>query len=79
VNKELPLCSSEKIVKALERAGFRPARRSKGSHQAFIKETAERKYITIVVLGKKEVPRGTLRAILERAGLSVEEFRKLLR
>jgi predicted RNA binding protein YcfA (HicA-like mRNA interferase family) len=79
VSKKIPLCSSDKIVKALKRAGFQPARHSKGSHQAFVKETAERKYITIVILGKKEVPRGTLKSILDQAGLSVEEFTKYLR
>ncbi len=78
MSEELPPCSSEQIVKALERAGFRPARRAKGSHQAFVRETPERKYITTVVLGKRQVPRGTLRKILELAGLSADELRRML-
>ena len=50
MTEDLPLCSSEKIIKALGRAGFKPARHPKRSHQAFVKETPTRKYITIVVL-----------------------------
>ncbi len=33
----------------------------------------------IVVLGKKQVPRGTFKKILLQAGLSYEEFVKLVR
>ena len=79
MNADVPLCSSAKIVAALKRAGFKPGRRSKGSHQAFIRATPERKYITIVVLGKRQVPRGTLEDIIEKAGMTVEEFRGYLR
>jgi len=39
----------------------------------------ERKFITVVPLGKKEIPRGTLDDILKLAGLTVEEFLQLLR
>jgi predicted RNA binding protein YcfA (HicA-like mRNA interferase family) len=79
VSDRLPLCSSRQVISALERAGFRPARRSKGSHQTFVRETAERKIITVVPLGKREIPRGTLENILKLAGLTPEEFRRLLR
>jgi len=76
----LPLCSSAQVVRALERAGFRASRRSAGSHQAFerIEDDGTRR-VAIVVLGKREIPRGTLRAILRQAGLTLDEFRSLLR
>ena len=38
-----------------------------------------RTYLTVVVLGKREIPRGTLRSIIERAGMTVEEFKTYLR
>lgn len=38
-----------------------------------------RKYITIVVIGKRQVPRGTLRSILKQAGLTAEDFLGYLR
>ncbi|HYU20455.1 MAG TPA: type II toxin-antitoxin system HicA family toxin [Chloroflexota bacterium] len=79
MSQRLPLCSSREVVRALERAGFRPARRSKGSHQTFVLQRPERKFITVVPLGKKEIPRGTLDDILKLAGLTVEEFLQLLR
>lgn len=40
---ELPLLSSKEIIRALKRAGFKPARKSNGSHQAFVKEIKEKK------------------------------------
>jgi predicted RNA binding protein YcfA (HicA-like mRNA interferase family) len=79
VSEQLPLCSSKQVVNALKRAGFRPARRSKGSHQTFVREAGGRKYTTVVVLGKRVIPRGTLENILKLAGMSAEEFWRLLR
>ena len=79
MTNEIPLCSSRQVVNALRRAGFVPARRSKGSHQAFVRVGPDgKRYTTVVVLGKAVIPRGTLRGILDLAGLSVEEFRRHL-
>lgn len=75
-----PLCSSREIVNALKRAGCTEAKtKGNGSHLAMVRVTEERKYVTVVVLGKKEVPRGTLKDILEKAGLTVEEFIEFLK
>ena len=75
----LPLCSSDEIVHALERAGFRPARSAKGTHLAMSKEIGGRTVTTVVILGKREVPRGTLQGILRLAEISPGEFTTLLR
>lgn len=77
---KLPLCSSAQIVSALKRAGFKTMGKSRGSHQVFAEdqENPARRYCT-VVLGKREVPRGTLKEILKQAGLSDEEFIRLLK
>ena len=72
---EVPLCSSNEIINALRRAGFKPARRAKGDHQVYVRERSDgRKDITLVHLGQREVARYTLRNIIQRAGMTVEEF-----
>jgi len=73
-----PLCSSKKCIAALKRAGFEPTHGS-GDHQAFKKVTQERTYVTIVVLGQKEIARGTMGDIIEKAGMTVEEFLSYLK
>ena len=75
----LPSLSSRKIIRALKAAGFVEAPdRGKGSHRAFVKkDTTGRIRLVIVPLGKN-IPTGTLLAILDQSGLSREEFLKLL-
>ena len=76
---KLPIVSSEDIIRALIRAGFYYApKRGKGSHLAFYKEEQKKKRL-VIVPKRKEIPRGTLLAILEQAGLSREQFLKLLK
>lgn len=76
---DVRLCSSLDVINALKRAGFVPARRATGTHQVYVRENADgTKSVTTVVLGKKEVTRGTLRNILRQASISIEEFRALL-
>lgn len=62
----------------MARAGFQP-RKAVGSHQAWSKETPERTFVTVVVLGKKEIARGTLEDIVQRAGMTMDEFRAFLK
>ncbi len=56
-------------------------RKSKGgSHRAYVKERPDGTHLaTTVVLAKKELPRGTLKQILELAQISNDEFLKLLK
>jgi len=69
----------------LERAGFRAARsshsRKKGSsHRTYVRErSGGRKDVTVVVLGKRQVPRGTLGNILRLANLAEPDFERHLR
>lgn len=75
----LPSVSSKQIVKALRKAGFTEAPdRGKGSHRAFMKRDSVGKIRLVIVPAGKDIPRGTLLAILDQAGLSREEFLKLL-
>lgn len=75
----LPLCSSNQIINALKRAGFQPASSNPGSHLTMERRTSRRVITTIVVMGKKEVPRMTLKSILRLAEMSQAEFLRHLK
>lgn len=70
---KLPLLSWRDIVKALVKAGFQVARQ-KGSHIILVKD----EYI-VPIPKHKEIKRGLLHAIIIEAGLTREEFLKLLK
>ena len=75
----LPIISSKEIVKALRAAGFENApKRGKGSHIAMMKRDHDRTRL-VIIPDRKNIPRGTLRAILDQAGLTSEEFQNLLK
>lgn len=69
----LPLVSGREVVKALERIGYY-CERQRGSHIRLYH--LERTSVTIP--NHYEVDRTTLRKILEKAGVSIEEFLGLL-
>jgi predicted RNA binding protein YcfA (HicA-like mRNA interferase family) len=52
--------------------------RQSGSHATLIDADAGRS-ATVPIHGARDVPRGTLRRIIRDAGLTVEEFRQLLK
>ena len=58
-----------------KRKGFEEGKKTRGSHRSYIKGSK----VATVVLGKKEIPRGTLRSILAQAGISEEVFLEELR
>jgi predicted RNA binding protein YcfA (HicA-like mRNA interferase family) len=69
---KLPLLSWREVVKALARAGFKVARQ-KGSHLILVKN----EYI-VPIPKHREIKRGLLQEIIAEAGLTREEFLKLL-
>jgi len=71
---KLPIISGKDCVKALEKAGFY-LKRQHGSHLILRREEP---FCQLVVPNHKTLDRGTLRAIIRQAGLSIEEFVKLL-
>lgn len=76
----MKLPSSNKLIAALTKDGFHPRGKSKrGSHQVFRKELSEGARIVVVPLGKKEIPRGTLRSIMWQAGLTEKQLADLLK
>jgi len=68
----LPLLSWRKVVKALSKDGFKVARQ-RGSHLILVKEDR-----VVPVPKYKEIKRGLLSEIMIEAGLSKEEFLRLL-
>ena len=73
----LPVISSEQLITALNKVGF-VFIRQKGSHLRLEKQT-DKGIIKLTVPRHRMIKRGTLREIIKDAGLTVEEFIKLLR
>lgn len=71
----LPAVSGRQAVAAFERAGFE-VRRQRGSH---IVMARARMPVTLSIPDHRQVKPGTLRALIRKAGLTVEEFAELLK
>jgi predicted RNA binding protein YcfA (HicA-like mRNA interferase family) len=71
---KLPVVSGAQCVKALVKAGF-VVYRQRGSHITLVRVEPSAQ---TTVPNHKELDRGTLRAIIRQAGLSVDEFIGLL-
>ena len=67
---KLPRISGRKCVKTLERLGFQVLRQ-RGSHIIMRRDFP---FAEVVVPNHNELDRGTLRSIIRKAGLSVDEF-----
>lgn len=71
---KLPSISGRACIQALERAGF-VVRRQEGSHVILRRAQP---FAQLVVPDHKELDRGTLRAIIRQADLTIVEFLGLL-
>jgi predicted RNA binding protein YcfA (HicA-like mRNA interferase family) len=71
---KLPRISGRECVKALGKVGFY-LKRQEGSHMILRRDDP---FAQVVVPDHKELDRGTLRAIIRQAGLSIDEFAQLL-
>ena len=68
--------SAEKLIKVLAKAGFKPVRQ-RGSH--VLLKRGDGRVTVVPVHSGEEIGRGLLARILKDAGLTKEEFLKLLR
>jgi predicted RNA binding protein YcfA (HicA-like mRNA interferase family) len=68
--QKIPLLSGREVVKAFIRLGWEVARR-RGSHIILVKEGH---IATLSVPNHREVARGTLRSLIVRSGLTINEF-----
>jgi predicted RNA binding protein YcfA (HicA-like mRNA interferase family) len=76
MNQRLPAVTAREVIRALERAGFVVSRTS-GSHCRLIHASDPTRKVTVPVHGG-DLKRGTLRAIIAQAGLTVADFMTLL-
>lgn len=70
----VPLLRPREVVKAFKELGWEVARQ-RGSHIILIKEGH---IATLSVPDHPQVARGTLRALIARAGVTIEEFLEAL-
>ena len=71
----LPVVSGRDVVKALSKIGYL-LDRERGSHMILRQSSSPFRRITIP--DHKEIAKGTLRAIIREAGLTVDQFKELL-
>ena len=74
---KLPAVTGADVLRVLKRAGFEVVR-VKGSHHRLRHATDHARATTVAVHAGTTVPKGTLRDIIEQAGLTVDEFVRML-
>ena len=77
MSPKLPRVTASELVRALKRAGWEEMRQT-GSHLHLANTKFPGQLITVAVHAGRVVPLGTLKAILDTAGLSGDELRDLL-
>ena len=75
MKQDLPVMKPREVVAALQKAGFE-LRRQTGSHIIMYKPGI--RHAISIPQHPKDLPKGTLRAIIREAGLTRDEFLKLL-
>jgi len=70
---KLPILQPLKVLRKLEKAGFVVTRQT-GGHARLIHPDGR---ATTVALLNRDLPKGTLRAILKQSEMSIEKFLKL--
>ncbi len=71
----VPLISSREAVRAFEKIGYEVNHQT-GSHIIMRRRLPPHLHLSIP--NRRELPRGTLRQLIRNAGMTVEEFIKLL-
>lgn len=72
---KLPVVSGKDVIKALSKIGYE-VDHQKGSH--VVLRHKEYPYRRLTVPMHKEIAKGTLKAIIREAGLTLQEFLELL-
>lgn len=75
MKKELPSLKAREVIAALEKAGF-SFKRQTGSHVILYRPSLKRPLT--IPLHSKDLPTGTLHAIIRQANLTIDEFLNLL-
>ncbi len=69
----LPVLNGRKVVNVFESFGWKVVRQ-RGSHIIMVKDNH---HTTLSVPDHKEVAKGTLRGLIQAAGITVDEFTKM--
>jgi len=72
----LPSLKPSEVIHKLRKAGFIFDRSAKGSHEIWYNPKTRRRTVIPNHPGK-DIPKGTLHAIIKQADISIEEFIKL--
>lgn len=73
---ELPVLKLRELLRALSKLGFETVSQ-KGSHIKLKKASGER-VLVVIVPSHAEIRRGTLKSIMRQAGISREDFLKII-
>ncbi|MBI4303725.1 MAG: type II toxin-antitoxin system HicA family toxin [Chloroflexi bacterium] len=76
MSKRLPALRPKEVISAFEKAGWY-VHRQRGSH--LVMHKAGSPNILVIPVHTHDLPKGTLRGVLNDAELSVEEFLELLK
>lgn len=76
MSPKIPIVTAKELIRALKRAGFSEDRQ-KGSHLTLINPKTNRT-VTVPVHTGVDIGKGLLKKIITEAGLTIEEFVKLL-
>ncbi|HHT9135351.1 MAG TPA: type II toxin-antitoxin system HicA family toxin [Candidatus Avalokitesvara rifleensis] len=68
----LPSLTAREVLRKLKKAGFVFDRQAKGSHEIWYNPATKRR--TTIPHHPGDIPKGTLKAILQQAGLTLGEF-----
>ena len=72
MGQRFPVCSAGDVIKVLRRYGFACVGQ-RGSHQKW--RHADGRQVIVAMHGKKSIPIGTLKSIIEGSGIPSEQFR----
>ena len=72
MSERFPVCRAQHVIRVLRKHGFTLVSQ-KGSHEKW--RHLNGRQVIVALHGKKPIPIGTLKSIVEGAGLTVEDFR----
>ncbi|MEE9259988.1 MAG: type II toxin-antitoxin system HicA family toxin [Candidatus Scalindua sediminis] len=72
----LPVLKPTDVIRKLRKAGFVFDRHAKGSHEIWYNPDSRRRTVIPNHPGK-DIPKGTLRAIIQQTGFTIDEFIRL--
>lgn len=73
---QLPSLKPTEVIRKLRKAGFVFDRHAKGSHEIWYNPSSKR-WTVVPNHPGKDIPKGTLRAIVQQTGLTIEQFNSL--